>query len=162
MREKESFERFEKILPDILWLADHIHANAVEAYNKLHRDDGEIGKGGSLSIVTSNKSKEKRKLLTGVKTQYWLYDSAHFPIMAAYRSLITCNKGVMEWKIPFPRVEKFVNETLGPLVLKSNGYNKDRNLNSLGKNSNHWESLEDYIEKEIMRVELEALRSEKR
>lgn len=139
------YRRLKPVLKDALVLHDIVQSSFHQAYQRSK--DG-AGKAGRLKIVDYKDENAKKPFefpfleKTG---RYRLAVPAVFPILAAFRWLLTIDKATGEyvWKDDFAAVKKRW-ELVGPDMARATaersrelGYNP----NALGKSRTHWQSM---------------------
>lgn len=135
----KSYRRLEPILKDILILHDTIRRDSREHWN----DAG--GSFGKLAFVESRKRGEFTFPFTGETAEYRLMNGALYPMLAAFRWMVTDDgKGkAVRWKGGFKEVlrrwKSSAEELLRMTVQVSNELG--RNPNAIGKSRSHWANL---------------------
>ncbi|EKB51416.1 AIPR family protein [Streptococcus iniae] len=147
------YRKISPLLPVITNLYDKIEVEMVDAYNEIHQN-GKFGKvkgvdlkvNGILSKYYSNKCK------------YQISQGLIFPIIAAFRALITESKNQLDWEVdPFIVWDnikpKLVNNTIE--MSRSLGNNPQ----SAGKNTSLWSQNFDAVNTEKLQILINKLRS---
>jgi len=142
----KSYQKFEKILPDILELYDYISTDLREAYNE------EGGNAGMLKVYNSTKipSRGKRRIhklsFTGEETYHRLERGVNLAILSAFRTQIRTRKikGVeyFVWKSGIDDVHSLLEDNALDLMEDVvNSYDDIGNITALGKSPTLWRSL---------------------
>ena len=142
---QDRITKYIPLLPVILELRDTIYLELPEAYNHQH------GKFGKLTDVTKGKT-----LLPfiGQESDYRIPSGFIYPILAAFRNLVSIKGDHAEWKTdPIKLFEQELKsdlaERIGEQALEF------RNPNKLGKDMATWRSCYDLIELETLKRNLQ-------
>lgn len=135
----ESYRRLEPILKDILFLHDTIRRESREHWN----DAG--GSFGNLAFVECRKRGQFTFPFTGEAGEYRLMNGALYPMLAAFRWMVTDDgKGkAVRWKGGFKEVLRRWKGSAEELVRMTVQVSNDlgRNPNAIGKSRSHWANL---------------------
>ena len=144
---RDRMEKYIPLLPQILELRDLIYYELPDAYNS---QGGKFGMLTGIIKVDEGSRREKIKLpFTGYQSSFHIPSGFIYPILAAFRNLITVKDGKCSWKVdPI----KFFQQLKVDLAVKVGDQAKEfRNPNKLGKDVATW-NLCYYV------VQLEALK----
>jgi hypothetical protein len=138
-KKQAQYEKLRPILKDILMLHDII---AFEGRDK-HNTAG--GKGGKLAFIESRKRGQFPFLFIGKESKYRLMGGALFPMLAAFRWMVTINPrtGFSEWRGGFSAVRALWDKT-GPELMRATQATSDelgRKPFAVGRSRNHWANL---------------------
>jgi hypothetical protein len=128
---RESFDRLGVILPEILDFHDYVQAEAANYHE---------GKFGKLGYVTFG---ETTLPFSGRKSKYRIAKGALYPILAAFRCMVTPNGKTAKWTGSYDAVQGVWARSAQELL----GYTRERlaeldgNINALGKDRAHWRLL---------------------
>lgn len=136
---QKQYEKLRPILKDILTLHDII---AIEARDKQNAAGG---KGGKLAFVEARKRGHFDFTFIGKQSKYRLMGGALFPMLAAFRWMVTINPKTQaaEWRDGFGAVRALWNKT-GPELMRATQGTSDelgRKPYAIGRSRNHWASL---------------------
>ncbi len=138
-KQKQQYERLRPILKDILTLHDII------AYDGRAKQNAAGGKGGRLAFIEDRKRGQFEFVFTGKQSKYRLFDGALFPMLAAFRWMVTINPttGLAEWRGGFAAVKDLWNKTGSELMRATQGTSDElgRKPYAIGRSRNHWVSL---------------------
>lgn len=154
-------------LREILEFQDYIRTQPKKEYNEAG------GRFGSLKFVDSvfvdAKGDKRTKRLpdyvmpfTGDRVTHRLNIAAVYPILAAFRLVMSKNGDSFEWGMPFEEVKALWDEiSLEVMDTTKNACNEaGNNLNALGKSRPHWQNVQRIVENAMLRRELKASRAE--
>lgn len=144
---KENQASFEKLYPianQLLRLHDEIYLALPDLYNKARKssDDVSGGKFGRLTGVTKYEGKKKARLhFIGKDSTYGVPGGFVYPILGAFRALLTEKNGNYRWAEGLDPVAELKNglgiqlaTILGNFALES------QNPSKVGKSPNVWQS----------------------
>ena len=137
-KKPEEYEKLRPILKDILILHDTI---AFEGRDKQSRRR----EGGKLAFIEARKRGQFEFLFNGKESRFRLMGGALFPMLAAFRWMVTINPttGLAEWRGGFSAVKTLWDKT-GPELMRATQNTSDelgRKPYAIGRSRNHWASL---------------------
>ncbi len=146
-KEDGRMSKYVPLLPKILELHDTIYQHLPEAYNAGG------GKFGQLTGVTSlaNKPHKKRVDLPyiGEQSDYQIPSGFVYPVLAAFRSLVSINGKQCQWKVDpilfFKEIKKELANRVGEQALGL------KNPNKLGKDNSTWRACYDFVQLELLK-----------
>jgi len=137
------YQRLAPILKDILILHDHISLTARDKHNQAG------GKAGKLTFV-DHKVRGAWDFVFIGKTGVWrLNRAALFPMLGAFRWMVTNNGGTVAWKGGFDQVLRIWDASASELMRATQATSDEygRKLTALGKSRNHWATLHSTVAK---------------
>jgi len=143
---EDSYKKFEKILPDILALFDHISIELREAYNANGGNAGSLSVYNSTKIPTRGKRRSHKLAFIADETYHRLEKGVNLAVLSSFRTQIRTKKvkGVdyFVWKDGIENVYKILEDNALDIMEDIiNTYNDVRNITQLSKSQTLWRSL---------------------
>lgn len=141
LKKKDSYERMDGIVNDILLLHDWLHLVARDEHNKAG------GRAGRLAFMKSRKRGYFVLPFTRQETKFMLYDGALYPMLGAFRWMVRVEpkSRKMVWKPSggISAVVDLLKRVCGELMRSTQDRSNQlgRNPNAIGKDRGHWENL---------------------
>lgn len=142
---RTSYEKFDKILPELLQLYDYISESCYSNYNKKAK-----GNAGGLTIfnatnkpATIGGTRRKHKFdFSGESSFFRLEQGVNVAAFSTLRCFIRLKGGKFVWDRPVSDVKKAIDNVAAVLVKDSHDvYREVNNLSALGKSPNLWKLL---------------------
>ncbi|HUU92766.1 MAG TPA: AIPR family protein [Phycisphaerae bacterium] len=148
-----TYKKLVPILPDILRLHDHVQLAVIESHNVAG------GHAGKLAFVSHRKRGEHSLVFIGKNAKKKLYDGALYPMLGAFRWMVTHDKrsGTFKWRGGnFTCVLEILRKVASQMMASTKDVSDKtgRNPNAIGKNRSHWENLYRTVAMEQMRTEM--------
>ena len=131
------------ILKDILRLHDVISLTAREKHNAVG------GKAGKLTFMEHKLRGTWSFVFIGKTGEYRLNRAALFPMLGAFRWMVTDTPTGVAWRGGFDQVLKIWDESASELMRATQATSEEygRKLTALGKSRNHWATLHSTVAK---------------
>ncbi|WP_263380329.1 AIPR family protein [Granulicella paludicola] len=165
-RDLEGYHALAPRLTEILEFQDYVRTQPKKVYN----ENG--GRFGGLkfvdSIYTDAKGEKRKKPLppfvmpfTGEEVEHRLNVAAVFPILAAFRQMISRNGNEFEWVGGFSAVKELWDSIAIDVMdtTKDACQQAGYVLNALGKSRSHWENVQRIVQIKLQDQELEKMRA---
>jgi hypothetical protein len=151
---RPGYEVLRPVVADILDLYEYVHLNFYPQYRKYNASEGTGSKLGARKEVRYNDKTPYKLPLTGKQTNYFIPDGWLYPLLAAFRQLLShprTSKGTAEW-ITSPKefYDEYGWEFVGDICDQSE--NLGRNPNATGKSRPLWNNLRTKMELHRMKL----------
>ena len=121
---------------------------------------GTGAKAGHLAFVDSKQRGDYRFPFINETGSMRLSNGALMPMLAAFRWMVDADKktGKLRWRGGFENVKRLWNRAAPELMRRTRmtSLSVDRKVNAIGRNTQHWAQLYDFL----VRAEMEAQREE--
>ena len=140
---RKKYEQLGPILKDILRLHDHISMTARDLHNRRG------GKAGHLTFVEKKARGKYAFTFIGRQGEYRLHRAALFPMLGAFRWMVTEKNGKVAWRGGLERVLDVWDSAGSELMRATQATNDEfgKKLTALGKSRNHWSTLHSNVAK---------------
>jgi len=151
---RPGFEMLAPVVADILKLYDYIHVNFPDQYEKYKKALGTGQKLGARNEVRYGKGRLFKLPLTESQTKYFISDGWLYPLLGAFRMLLSFPRarGEVKWITdPFEFYDGNGQEFVADVVEQSESLG--RNPNATGKSRPLWNNLRTKMELHRLKLE---------
>lgn len=115
------------LIPDIIKLYDYVYANFERSYDQAFAPKARLGR---REGVESRLMGEPYELpMTGIKSNYIIPNGYIFPLLAAFRALVSYRAGKVSWKVdPFEFYDKYGKDLVAELIEQVDGQGGNPNI----------------------------------